>query len=624
MKSRLQLPVAKFLLAALALLLFLMAFAGNAALIAEDRASPTEILLLRGNAGSHGLAELTNSPTPSGPLFSLEQLRAFLPVMVQRVFSTQTEPNAKSTSTLTPFPTVTVISSPSPVLTPTPAQTNVPPSLIFYVAPEGNDANPGTLAQPWRTIQKAASTLVSGQTVVIRGGVYFERVVPQNSGAAGNPITYTAFPGETPIIDGTGVALNFSDYQKDGLIQIIGKKFLSFSGLTIRNSSYVCINLFKDDSLASDVYAEKITLSNLTILNCAHVGILGRYTRRLVIKNNVIDKIDYSSGIGIWKSEDVVVDGNTITNAHYYHEKQGAYDEALTLSSVTNFEVKNNTLENTLPLPWDISDTSFYFDRLGIDVKDSCQNGKVYKNIVRRMTAAGIYVDAYSAGTVMAGILSSSLNHVDIFQNRVSDGGGIIIGAELANGVAEYINIYNNLVVNAYFTGIHVKRAHGDGLRKNITIYNNIIIGAAPEGGHGGAGIAITTEHLGSNDSSKPVIIQNNIAMFYFPSGTTYAGQIRAGNAGIASMIQASNNIVYGPQSCSDEYPTCVEVGERITADPLLVFVNPSTFDFHLRSGSPAIDAGVTLSLFNFDLDDQPRPQGNGFDIGVYEVQFSE
>ena len=25
---------------------------------------------------------------------------------------------------------------------------------IYYVAPNGNDANPGTLAQPWRTFQR--------------------------------------------------------------------------------------------------------------------------------------------------------------------------------------------------------------------------------------------------------------------------------------------------------------------------------------------------------------------------------------------------------------------------------------------------------------------------------------
>ena len=75
----------------------------------------------------------------------------------------------------------------------------------YYVAPDGKDSNPGTELLPWRTIQKAASTLVAGDTVYIKNGVYHETVVPANSGAAGNYITYSAYPGHSPIIDGLGV-----------------------------------------------------------------------------------------------------------------------------------------------------------------------------------------------------------------------------------------------------------------------------------------------------------------------------------------------------------------------------------------------------------------------------------
>jgi hypothetical protein len=515
------------------------------------------------------------------------------------------------TPTPTPSRTATFTSSPTPTLTPQPA--------IFYVSTTGNDANPGTQLQPWRTIQKAASILTAGQTVMIRGGTYTEKVTPLNSGSPGQVITYMAYPGETPIIDGTGVSLNLSDYRRDGLIQIIGKRYLTFTGLTVKNSSFECINLNRYTEYSHNDYAENITLSGLTIQNCTWVGVMANYSRRLRVTNNVIDKTDYSSGIGIWNSEDIVVDQNTITNARYYHEKQGATEEVITISSVISFEVRMNSLDYTLPAPWDTSDPSYYSDRLGIDVKDSSQYGRVYKNTVRNMNAAGIYVDAYNAGTVVNGVTKPTLSHIDIYQNKVSDSGGIQIGAELYAGVVEYINIYNNLVLNAFFSGIQVKRAHGDGLRKNIAIYNNLVYGASPAGGNGGAGISVTTEHLGSNDSSKPVIIQNNISMFSFPSGTTYAGQIRAGNSTIASMILASNNLVSGPLYCSSDYPSCVEVGSRITANAASVFINPQGLNFHLLNTSPAIDAGVFLSLFNFDYDSLLRPWGNGFDIGAFE-----
>ena len=71
----------------------------------------------------------------------------------------------------------------------------------YYVATDGDDGGPGTLAQPWRTIQKAADTMVAGDTVLIRGGTYLETVSPLNTGTVDDVITYQGYPGEEAIID---------------------------------------------------------------------------------------------------------------------------------------------------------------------------------------------------------------------------------------------------------------------------------------------------------------------------------------------------------------------------------------------------------------------------------------
>ena len=82
----------------------------------------------------------------------------------------------------------------------------------YYVAPYGDDDNPGTLAEPWQTIAKANTELQAGDTVFIREGTYNERINPINSGTPGNYITYKAYPEETPVIDRSVLITSWFNY----------------------------------------------------------------------------------------------------------------------------------------------------------------------------------------------------------------------------------------------------------------------------------------------------------------------------------------------------------------------------------------------------------------------------
>ncbi|HEX7556214.1 MAG TPA: choice-of-anchor Q domain-containing protein [Leptolinea sp.] len=58
-----------------------------------------------------------------------------------------------------------------------------------------------------------------------------------------------------------------------------------------------------------------------------------------------------------------------------------------------------------------------------------------------------------------------------------------------------------------------------------------------------------------------------------------------------------------------------------MSADPKFV----SSTDFHLQSGSPAIDSGFNLgSVVPTDFDGVVRPQGAGNDIGAYEFKSGQ
>ena len=74
---------------------------------------------------------------------------------------------------------------------------------VSYVSTAGDDANPGTKAKPWKTLQHAAEMAKPGTTVNIRGGDYCQTLAVNVSGdARGGFITFRSQPGEKAIIDG--------------------------------------------------------------------------------------------------------------------------------------------------------------------------------------------------------------------------------------------------------------------------------------------------------------------------------------------------------------------------------------------------------------------------------------
>jgi hypothetical protein len=298
---------------------------------------------------------------------------------------------------------------------------------VFYVAVSGSDANPGSLAHPWRTIGKAAGALAAGDTVYIRKGTYRERVIPKTSGSdADHPIRYASYPGETATIDGTGIAVP----DDEGLFQIQGKKHVVVSGLRLVNAGYAAIYVYRS----------------------AHV----------VVEKNRADT-SVSSGIGVWNSSDVVVDANEVNKAC-----SGGMQESISVSHTSRFEVRNNHVHHV--------DNS---EKEGICVKDGSNNGKVYGNRIHHITAVGLYVDAEWTRTY----------DIEVFGNvvhDVTDSSGIQLSTE-AGGLLEGIKVYNNIVCRNKYYGIAVADAGLKNKRhpiRNVEIVNNTAWGnGIPWGG---------------------------------------------------------------------------------------------------------------------------------------------
>ncbi len=76
---------------------------------------------------------------------------------------------------------------------------SVTQATTFYVdgnSPVARDTNPGTEAQPFKTISRATPSLQAGDTLLIKAGVYRETVVLSQSGTAAARITIRAYPGQ--------------------------------------------------------------------------------------------------------------------------------------------------------------------------------------------------------------------------------------------------------------------------------------------------------------------------------------------------------------------------------------------------------------------------------------------
>ena len=119
------------------------------------------------------------------------------------------------------------------------------PAATYYVSLNGSDAMPGSLTQPWRTIQKAAKTLKAGDTAVVGPGDYDEYVTQTTSGSDGNRITYRASMPHATTLRGFRV----------------NAKYVTLDGLKITKTSSVgvlwCAAIYIDPNS-----------HNLTITNC--------------------------------------------------------------------------------------------------------------------------------------------------------------------------------------------------------------------------------------------------------------------------------------------------------------------------------------------------------------------
>lgn len=420
----------------------------------------------------------------------------------------------------------------------------------YYVdGVHGSDTNPGTsVDRAWRTIQKAANTMVGGDTVYIRGGTYNERVTLEyKSNSSGHYITFTAYPGEQPIIDGTGIDIDYGG----GLFHVWETDYIHVEGLRLQNSN------------GAGIY-------------------IGQANRIVVARNYTYNTV--KSGIGIWGSSNVVVEGNDIELACNSHPNYPATEENISIASRSfNVVVSYNYVHKAANIP------DQYAGGEGINIKDGSHDILVHHNIVHLDERQ----DGKPSNRLAFGLdaWSSETYSVSFFDNIAYNNGiGFVVESE-AGGTARDISVYNNIAYNNKGAGYLIPNweQNETSLKKNIEFINNNAY-------KNGTGISINSVKI------EIVIIRNNI----LSQNTQSQIQILAG---AQPQTHIDHNLFYGTGNpLGSDY---------VIGDPL--FINPSNADFHLRANSPAINVGTSNEAPNFDFDGIARPRGIHFDIGMFE-----
>jgi len=441
----------------------------------------------------------------------------------------------------------------------------------FYVATNGSDANPGSAAQPWRTIQKAMTAATAGSTVNIRAGTYPERLTLLVSGMPGNPITFQPYGfSNSPECRGySGVACAgenvFLDYTSLGTVTD-GVPYLSING-----QSYVRI--------------QGLTFQNYQTLGAMQRGarIFGsshhiefKYNKVLNIQNN-----------GAWDGTNALLAFWVEAPGHdvwiYGNEFAGIvsnYGEAMTTvaSAVT---IENNWIHDVDAIAIDVGQNSANTVVRGnlLEWSGKKRDGSIWYN----SAAAPIYVNGGAFATIERNVIrDSSYGYAVVTEPGYPNSHDIVI----RNNVA-YRNANAGIMLGNWYSTTDGSSVY------NIKVLNNTVYNCP-------IGFLVRPHVSGS------VVWKNNIV------ANTWSAVVNTLHWPLGTM---DYNLYSGGGVGPDAH--------KVTADPM--FNNAVAGDFTLQAGSPAIDVGdpetSATDVGPLDFSSFARLAKLRIDIGAHEKQ---
>ncbi len=435
----------------------------------------------------------------------------------------------------------------------------------FYVAPDGSDqSGSGTINDPWKTIAKGVSSLNSGDTLYLRGGLYVEKNLIT---VRKNNTTITAYKAEEPVWDvKKEFPPNINGNVPYNALIVSAASGVVISGLEFRNSRGRAITLNGSDCI---------------VRNCS-INWTGRHGIHVEGNNCLLENTKVTD------SSQLASSGGQIQ----FRYVNGGTAKGCTVSGGGGQGI----------------------------IYIQCQNVKALNNTIFDAKAAHLYFDNVDTGLMD----SNAVFRTD--ESKYPPGNQIIISQELYPGETvktKDITVTNNLAIGGgvpfNFPVGRDRDSLGDGeVRpipdagfKNCKVANNIFINGET------ATVRIQDHEETDISEHTPCWFANNIVIqddpekriFAFRNATTVAKWDFSNN----SYNRKPDNVIQGT---GDLYGPISLVNYKKTLR------TPADFDpknYQLIETSREIDAGTSDLPITIDKDYFGKSRDSKLDIGFHE-----
>lgn len=403
---------------------------------------------------------------------------------------------------------------------------------VYYVSPDGNDSNSGSISSPWLTLEYAARKAGPGDLVYVRAGTYYplNSIQLSSNNPSYLPVVFMAFPGESVVVDGSRMPPG-----KD--IFLVRGQYYEIRGFEIQFSTRTGINLYE----------------------ASHVRVIGN-----IIHDSQQDGINGGGGTSYLHVENNIIFNNCRDNDEFQHEHQGGWSSAVKTSDFGDV-IRNNLI----------------YENWGEGIGATGSNHTISHNILHDNYSIEIYADNLAYSTISNNfVFSNNLpQFMRLYPNGVTaSASGITFANESSSNPIklDQLLVINNIVVGKRNWGLSLWSGCGAAGLRNSTIANNTFVIDGVSG-------VVRLDNVPSENN----LIANNIFFQQNSDNTLAILHTVSGFTFLNNHWYGSETLFYGESGTS---PT------DIFAEPLFVNIQGKTAeDFKLKPGSPDIDSGLFL-----------------------------